>query len=317
MFYWWMLTMGEFYRLAEDSQPSAVPQEPVSAAPESKPTTVVTLAPAPATPASERERRLEEALARTESALRVAENGRSAFLSAMSHEMRTPLNAIMGFAEMMKNNVFGPIGNPIYAEYAEHIHDSGGELLSKVNDLLTIGSMNAHEFQLEASVFRLSELLAEAISVHSHAAFAHGMHIRLDAPEHIEIEADRRQLLCALAHFLSNAINHSAEGKEILITARVQTDDGLIISVRDQGEGIAPGQLTMIRESLQQEASYFTIQGGGIGLGLSLARELAARHGGRIMIDSIRHKGTVTSLLVPKERVVRGMPVKRGKQVVR
>ncbi len=258
-----------------------------------------------------REETLIEALERLQAELRVAEDGRSAFLSAMSHELRTPLNAIMGFAEMMKNGVHGPVGNPTYAEYAMHIHDSGGELLSKVNDLLSIGSMNANEFMLDESVFPLSELLAEAIAVHSHAAFAHGMQIRLDAPKHIEIEADRRQLLCALAHFLSNAINHSAEGKEIIITVRLQPDDGLILSVRDQGEGIAPAQLNAIREALQQDASYFTIKGGGIGLGLALARELAARHGGRIMIDSIRHKGTVTALILPKQRVVKGMPVKK------
>jgi two-component system cell cycle sensor histidine kinase PleC len=261
--------------------------------------------------------KLAEALRRTEAELRIAQNGRSAFLSAMSHELRTPLNAIMGFAEMIKNGVHGPLGNEVYQNYVQHIHDSGGELLSKVNDLLTIGSMNAHEFELDESDFLLSELLAEAIAVHSHAAFSRRLQMRLDAPSGIEVHGDRTQLLCALAHFLSNAINHSENGKEILMTARIQPDEGLILSVRDQGEGIAPQQVQHIREALQQEASYLAVQGGGIGLGLSLANELANRHGGRIMIDSIRHRGTVVSLIIPKQRILRGMPVKRRGSGVR
>ena len=255
--------------------------------------------------------RLEEALMRSEAALRAANASRSAFFSAMSHELRTPLNAIMGFAEMMKNGVFGSLQNPTYAEYVQHIHDSGGELLSKVNDLLVIGSMHAHEFALDESIFPLRELFAEMIAVHSHAAFSRDMQLTLDAPENIEISADRRQLLCVLAHFLSNAINHSDAGKEIRISARIQADEGLILSVRDQGEGIAPAQLALIRDALNQEASYFSVQGGGIGLGLSLAGALAARHGGRIMIDSMRHRGTVVSVILPKQRIVRGLPVKK------
>lgn len=308
MFYWWLVFMREFYRLAEERQQQDAPQAPTEN-PAAK--SVASHTPAPP---SGRERALEEALTRAESKLRVAEQGRSAFLSAMSHELRTPLNAIMGFAEMMKNSVHGPIGNPVYAEYVAHIHASGSELLSKVNDLLAIGSMNAHEFKLEETTFPLSELLAEVIAVHSHAAFARKLTIRLDAPSAVEIKGDHAQLLCTLAHFLSNAVAHSEAGKEILIAARIQVHDGLIISVRDQGDGIAPAQLNAIRESLQKEACYFTVQGGGIGLGLSLARELAARHGGRVIIDSIRHKGTVTSLVLPVQRIVRGLPVKKQRR---
>ena len=266
------------------------------------------------TPASEPEvinaqlTRLKEALTRSEAALRATQDSRAAFFSAMSHELRTPLNAIMGFSEMIKHGVHGPLHHPTYAEYISHIHDAGGELLSKVNDLLTIGSIHAQDFTLHESTFALSDLFAEAIAVHSHAAFSRGMRMTVDAPAGIELEADRCQLLCVLAHFLSNAIHHSEDGKEIRLSARIQPDDGIILSVRDEGEGIAPEQLAAIRDAFANKASYLTIKEGSIGIGLALANTLALAHGGRIMIDSMRRRGTVTSLILPKERIVRGMP---------
>jgi signal transduction histidine kinase len=97
--------------------------------------------------------------------------------------------------------------------------------------------------------------------------------------------------------------------------ARIQPDDGIILSVRDEGEGIQPSQLATIRAALQKDASYRAIECGGIGLGLSLSKELAAQHEGRMMIDSIRHRGTVVSMILPKERILAGMPAKRRRSL--
>ncbi len=84
----------------------------------------------------------------------------------------------------------------------------------------------------------------------------------------------------------------------MLISARVQPGEGLIVSVRDSGAGIGEAQLSAIRSAMQHPASYFAIASGGIGLGLSVAHELARKHGGRIMIDSVRKRGTVASLIL-------------------
>lgn len=258
------------------------------------------------------EKALEEALKQTESSLAVSERGRSAFLSSMSHELRTPLNAIMGFAEMMKSGVFGPLGNGTYQQYAEHIHESGQLLLGKVNDLLDIGSINAQGIALEETSCLVHGLLQEIIEIHSHAAFSRQITLTVDCPGVIELLADRAKLICTVSHFLSNALRHSSEGSTITLSARAVADDGVIISVRDAGEGIPPAQLESIRAALGTDTTYFQIEPGGIGLGLSLSRELAACHGGRVMVDSIRHRGTVVSLILPAERVLRGMPAKRG-----
>ncbi len=251
---------------------------------------------------------LELALAETESALALSDRSRAAFLSSMSHELRTPLNAIMGFSEMMKSGVFGELGNPTYKEYAKHIHDSGSHLLGKINDLLDIASMDVGGLQLDETEFNLYGMLNEAIEMHTHQAFARQQAIRLDCAASIELSGDRAKLMCAMSHLLTNALRHSAEDSEVTLSVRTQPDDTLVLSVRDAGEGISHGQLDIIRSALAAEVSYFNIESGGIGLGLSLTKELAQRHGGRVMIDSLRHRGTVVSMILPISRVVSGLP---------
>jgi len=254
---------------------------------------------------------LEETLKQIESSLAMSERSRSAFLSSMSHELRTPLNAIMGFSEMMKSGVFGPLENPTYQQYAQHIHDSGTTLLQKVNDLLDIASMDVGGLELEEEEFELHDLLEEVLEMHSHQAFTRGQHIKLDCPHALTLCADRAKLICTVSHFIANALRHSAADAEVTLAVRAKAEEGLVLSVRDSGEGIPPAQLEIIRNALNAEVSYFNIESGGIGLGLSLAKELTSRHGGKVLIDSIRHRGTVVSLTLPAERVVSGMPQKR------
>ena len=246
-----------------------------------------------------------------QAALTISDRGRSAFLSSMSHELRTPLNAIMGFADMMKSGVFGDIENPTYKQYVNHIHDSGALLLNKINDLLDIASMDAGNLKVDESEFELDELFGELLEIHSHNAFARQQTVKLDCAAGIRLRADRTKLLCALSHLVTNALRHSNEGANITVMARIQPDEGIILSVRDDGEGIAASQLTIIRAALQSQVAYHHIECGGIGLGLSLSKELAACHEGRLMIDSVRHRGTVVSLILPKERILSGMPRRR------
>ena len=257
---------------------------------------------------------LEEALAEMRGALALSDRGRSAFLSSMSHELRTPLNAIMGFSEMMKSGVFGDIGNDTYKQYTKHIHDSGNHLLGKINDLLDIANMDAGGLEVEESEFFLPELLAEIIEIHSHHAFARGQQLEFDCPMPLSIIADRTKLLCAVNHLVANALRHSAEGGTVTLNVRHQADEGIILSVHDTGEGIPTAQLEIIRQAFEAEAAYFKIEPGGIGLGLSLAKELAARHGGRVMIDSMRYRGTVVSLTLPTSRIASGLPTPKRKK---
>ncbi len=318
----WLQFTREFYRLAEEQKqrPTAKVATPSSIV--STPTVAPSAMPKATAPACvaffnsiPQYDALQSRVKELEAALAVSDRAREAFLAAMSHELRTPLNAIMGFSEMMKEGVFGAIENPTYEAYAGHIHDSGSSLLGKINDLLDIASLDTGGVTLDETDFSLAELFAEAVNLVTPTANNRKQLVTVDCAGNIRLVADRRKLLCALTHFLSNALRHSKDAGEVLLMARIQPDDGVILSVRDEGEGIQPKQLAIIREALQKNSAYRNIEAGGIGLGLSLSRELAAQHEGRMMLDSIRHRGTVVSMILPKERIMAGMPAKRRRSL--
>ncbi len=244
-----------------------------------------------------------------------AEKGRNSFLSNMSHELRTPLNAIMGFSEMMQSKMFGDVGHPTYEEYINDIHGSGQHLLGKINDLLDIASIDQNQLTLDDEEISLAEIVRDVVEAFSHSAFERNIKIVCDLPkEEIVAIMDRRKVICILSHFINNALRHSGSDTSVTLVCRVHRTQGLIISVRDQGEGIGSARLANIVKALQSPETYFAMDSEGIGLGLSLAKELAARHDGTVSIDSIKHKGTVTSLVLPPERVVKGLGTGNGRR---
>lgn len=247
------------------------------------------------------QKQLEEALTKAEVSLKKANRGRSAFLSCMSHELRTPLNAIMGFSQMMRDGVLGEVSHPEYSEYINHIHDSGAELLTKISTLLDIAALDSGGMAPTPHNTSLLQILEELRTMHTHAAFASGMTIAVDVKEDTQLHIDGRMMMGALSHIIANSIKYGRKDSTIHISARVQKDDGIVIAVRDRGEGLSPTRLSAIREALKAEATYFQMNGDGIGLGLSMAKELMQRQGGRVTIDSMPAQGTIVCLHVPQE----------------
>lgn len=260
-------------------------------------------------------RRLQHQCQHADAERHAAEKSRSNFLSNMSHELRTPLNAIMGFSEIMQTKMFGEVGHPTYEEYVKDIHHSGRHLLGKINDLLDIASIDQNQLSLAEEEIDITALINDVIEAFSHTAFERNLRIERDMPKEAVIALiDRPKILCVLSHFVSNAIRHSGSGTTLTLACRVHRTQGLIISVRDQGEGITAARLANIVKALHSEETYFAMDSEGIGLGLSLSKELAIRHEGSLSIDSIRHKGTVVSLILPPERVIKGMNSGNGRR---
>lgn len=247
------------------------------------------------------QKQLEEALTKAEISLKKANRSRSAFLSCLSHELRTPLNAIMGFSEMMREGVLGELSHPKYTEYAEHIHSSGSELLGKISNLLDIAALDSGGMAPSFATCSLRDTLVQLREMHTHAAFAKHITISVDAPDHCTLYADKRMLLSALSHLVTNALAHARAKSTLHISAKLQPNDGVIIAVRDKGTGMMPARLSAIREALREEATYFKIDGEGIGLGLSMAKELIARHGGVLSLDSMPNHGTIACCHLPEE----------------
>ena len=233
-----------------------------------------------------------------------ANKSKSAFLAAMSHELRTPLNAIIGFSDLMMAEPFGPLGHRRYVEYSEDIRKAGAHLLSLINDILDISRLEARKAELLESEIAVPVLLDEAVAlVENHARNGRvglAVECQLGLPH---LWADDRRTKQIVLNLLSNAIKFTLPGGSVKVTAALQ-DGAIVIAVADTGIGIAEADLPKAFESFGQIDNRLSRIYGGSGLGLPLARHLAALHGGTLTIESQLHVGTVAALRFPAQRTL-------------
>lgn len=221
------------------------------------------------------------------------------FLASVSHELRTPLNAIIGFADMLKNEMFGPFPDPRQKEYVELIGQSGNHLLSVVNAILDVSKIESGNYLIEAEPFAFADAVEMCHSMMVLQARAKEIVITRDIDNSVdEIIADRRAVQQILINLVSNAIKFTPDGGRILITADVK-GNRLRFRVNDNGIGISAGDLEKIGQPFMQVQNAYTRQYEGTGLGLSLVKGLVALHEGEMMIDSAPDCGTTVSISLP------------------
>lgn len=247
--------------------------------------------------------------ARTEevtAALEKAEAGsqaKSQFLATMSHELRTPLNAVIGFAEIQLDQTFGPLGHPRYLDYAEDIRNSGKHLLGLINDILDFSKLDAGHLELHEEAVSMRALIVEVAHLMEPQADKAGVSIRIDMAAGLpEIRGEARRLRQVLLNLLSNAIKFTPRGGEVTVGATAGPD-GLAVSVRDTGIGMAPEDIDTALEAFGQVDSRLSREYEGTGLGLPLARLLVELHDGRLEIDSVVGNGTTVTVTLPASRV--------------
>lgn len=236
---------------------------------------------------------------------RVANKAKSEFLATMSHELRTPLNAICGFSEIIKNEMFGPIGQKQYSEYAHDIHHSGSHLLSIINDILDIAKAEAGKLTLSESAIDLSEVAASCIRMCRASAEQKGVSLRitgLNSP--VIVVADERLLRQALLNLMSNAIKFTDPLGQVEISIQVQIDGDVSIDVADTGVGIPPEDLARVMRPFEQVAGSLARQNGGTGLGLPYSEKIAQIHGGRLKLKSALGCGTRCRIILPAWRLL-------------
>lgn len=221
------------------------------------------------------------------------------FLASVSHELRTPLNAIIGFAEMLKNEMFGPLPDPRQKEYVELIGQSGNHLLSVVNAILDVSKIESGNYLIEPEPFSFSDALEMCHSMMVLQAKAKDITIARDVDRSVdEIVADRRAIQQILINLVSNAIKFTPHGGRILVSAEVKKDR-LHFRVTDNGIGIAAEDLERIGQPFIQVQNDYTRQYEGTGLGLSLVKGLVALHEGEMSIDSAPDCGTTVAISLP------------------
>jgi signal transduction histidine kinase len=203
-----------------------------------------------------------------------ANNAKSEFLASMSHELRTPLNAILGFSEILKSELYGPLGHAKYVEYAQDVHKSGAHLLDLINDVLDLSKIDAGKMELRESLFALRELAADAVHLAADKA-RDRLAIRIDIDPGIDILADKRLIKQILLNLLSNAIKFTPNDGAITLGAGLLAGGGLEIHVADTGIGMTAAQIRKAFSHYGQVDSKIARAHQGTGLGLPISQALA------------------------------------------
>jgi len=228
-----------------------------------------------------------------------ASRAKSAFIATISHELRTPLNAIIGFSEMLHREFIGSESASRHAEYSRIIHESGEHLMSLVRDLLDISKIEAGRLTICAEPFHAPDVIASSVDTLRPAMEAKGITLDVAIAENLaEISADRRACKQMLMNLLSNACKFTPEGGLIELEATIEGAN-VLVSVRDNGIGIAPDHVARLGEPFYQVDSSYTRQLEGAGLGLAIVRGLADLHGGRLEIESTLGEGSCFRLVLP------------------
>jgi len=250
------------------------------------------------------ERRLIEANQARAEAER-ANYAKSELLANMSHELRTPLNAIIGFSELMRDELFGPLGNPRYRDYASDINYSGALLLDLINDILDLSKAESGRLELLDEVVDLEECaragtrLMRERAERARVALDHRCLSRVPP-----LRADRRRLQQIVLNLLSNAIKFTPPGGSVVAFTTRAPNGGARLIVEDTGIGIAPEDIPKVLEPFGQASIITQPEREGTGLGLPIVAKLARAHGGDMTLHSTPGFGTTVMVDLPAHRLV-------------
>ena len=222
-------------------------------------------------------------------------------LSVTSHELRTPLNAIIGFSDIMRREMFGPLGDPRYQRYAELLHDSGSRLLDMINDFLDLSKLDAGKLELHPQTIEVFGVIVnsvrelEVLAAQSRVCF--GVHV-FDGVS--LLVADDKRLRQMILNLLSNALKFTPQGGEISIDV-YRRGKNIAISVSDTGVGMREEDIATALEPFGQVENQQIQNNQGTGLGLPLTKQLAELHGGALELESQPGRGTTVTILLPEQ----------------
>ena len=230
-----------------------------------------------------------------------ANRAKSDFLANMSHELRTPLTHIIGFAEVMEQQVFGAIGVERYVSYASHIRQSGEYLHGVISDVLEMSRLDAGQITLHTGEIDLAATLREAVEAFRAPAEAGKVEIAFEAPAEARVLADGEALNKVVGILLKNALKFTPEGGRVAV-AVARRGAAHDIIVQDSGCGMSLEELTLVCHPFEQRSGLMVDGMKGPGLGLAIARSLVELHGGRLRIESAPGEGAKVTIHLPGPR---------------
>lgn len=229
---------------------------------------------------------------------------KSLFLANMSHELRTPLNAVIGFSEVLAKEIFGPLANDRYREYADNIQSSGRHLLSLIDDILEYSRLESGSIELQETEFNLLDITKSTKTMLEAKAKEKSIDFILSDNLDIRLRADERKLKQVLINLVNNAIKFTPERGKIEIDISADSADFASIFVIDSGFGISKEEIENVMRPFGRAHHSVAKSIEGTGLGLPLAKSIVELHGGKLKITSNKTKpGTTIEIILPKWRV--------------
>ena len=232
---------------------------------------------------------------------------KSEFVAKVTHEMRNPLNAIIGFTEIMQQRHFGALGDKRYEGYVDDVLFSARHLLSLVNDLLDLASIEAGKFRIAFDSVALAGVIDDCVRLLRPQASDLGIELKTAVPANLPpVVADARALRQVMLNLMSNAIKFTPKGGEVFVSAGIDAQGGVDIKVRDTGVGMTAGEIELALEPFGQVDGALQRERKGTGLGLPLAKALAEANKAQFNISSEPDHGTTAELIFPPARVLAG-----------
>jgi len=253
---------------------------------------------------SERKRTMSELIKAKEEA-ELASHAKTQFLANMSHELRTPLNAIIGFSEIIKGEMFGPIGNDNYLEYSTNILTSGQHLLEVINDILDVSRIEAGTITIRTENVDIAALCIESIDMVRNQVDVSELDLHLAVQENLPLfQGDSVRMKQIILNLLTNAIKFTPRGGEIHVSLHQDIDGAFVLIVRDTGHGIPKNKQQKILEPFEQVSDIYTRSHEGSGLGLYLVNSFIELHGGTLSINSEIDVGTTITVRLPTNQAL-------------
>ena len=239
-------------------------------------------------------RRYHEEKLKAEAASRAKTN----FLAHLSHDIRTPLNHIIGFADLMQHQTYGPLGDERYAEYVATIKNSGEHLLASFAAILDLAELENGSKALRQDPVLLDEVLGTVAQRFRSQAKRAGITLDIGPATGAVLRGDRLGLIRMVGNIMDNALRFTKAGGKVTLASFV-ADDGVVIEITDTGIGMSEERLAGLSQPFALGDARFTREGVGPGLGISIARAIAEQTGGRIAIDSSPSLGTTVAISLP------------------
>jgi PAS domain S-box-containing protein len=222
---------------------------------------------------------------------------KSEFMASMSHELRTPLHTIIGFSELLAEQIQGPL-NDKQQRFLGHVLQDSRHLLELINDVLDLSKIEAEQLALQITSFHLAGCIDEVLAGIEQQAEARRVQVERRPIYTGTINADRLRLKEILYNLLSNAIKFTPEGGKVWAEAGRRGNE-LEITVGDTGIGIPPEEHANIFEKFYQVGNTTRGVREGTGLGLPITKRLIEMHGGRISVKSTPQVGSEFTLTLP------------------